>query len=296
VAGEGKPGLVDRLRARYGWFDRVMRANQHYDDCNGNFFAAALSYYTVFALFPLLMVGFSVGGFVLSRRPDVLDRIEQRVNATVPGKAGQQLITLIDSAIESHTSVGIIGLGVAGWAGLAWMAKLREALSGMWERRYEKPGFVRAKLSDLVAMVWAFLAVIVLIVLTAVGDRKLLATVLGWLGVPDSVLLSVVLWTASLAVSLVVSWSLFTWMIARLPREPVSLTSSMRAGVIAAVGFALLKQVGAIYLQSVVGGPAGAVFGPVLGLLVFAYITARLILFSTAWAATSPENLRSARE
>jgi membrane protein len=40
-----------------------------------------------------------------------------------------------------------------------------------------------------------------------------------------------------------------------------------------------------------VHGPAGATFGPVLGLMVFAYITARLILFATAWAATSPDNL-----
>ena len=41
-------------------------------------------------------------------------------------------------------------------------------------------------------------------------------------------------------------------------------------------------------------GPAGATFGSVLGLLVFAYITARLILFATAWAATSSENLAEA--
>ena len=49
-----------------------------------------------------------------------------------------------------------------------------------------------------------------------------------------------------------------------------------------------------IYLRSVVTGPAGATFGPVLGLMVFAYITARLILFATAWAATSTENLDAA--
>ena len=41
-------------------------------------------------------------------------------------------------------------------------------------------------------------------------------------------------------------------------------------------------------------GPAGATFGPVLGLMVFAYITARLILFATAWAATAKENLEAA--
>lgn len=45
------------------------------------------------------------------------------------------------------------------------------------------------------------------------------------------------------------------------------------------------------YLKSVVTGPAGATFGPVLGLMVFAYISARMILFATAWAATAGENL-----
>ena len=63
----------------------------------------------------------------------------------------------------------------------------------------------------------------------------------------------------------------------------------MRAGLLAAVAFEVFKQVASIYLRSVVTGPAGATFGPVLGLMVFAYITARLILFATAWAATSTE-------
>ena len=64
----------------------------------------------------------------------------------------QQLVKLMDSAIESRTSVGIIGLATAAWAGLGWMANLREALSQMWGLlRQEPPGFVRTKLSDLAA-------------------------------------------------------------------------------------------------------------------------------------------------
>jgi membrane protein len=65
----------------------------------------------------------------------------------------------------------------------------------------------------------------------------------------------------------------------------------MRAGLLAALAFEVFKQVGSIYLRSVLTGPAGATFGPVLGLMVFAYITSRLILFATAWAATARENL-----
>ena len=48
----GKPGILDRLRARFGWFDHIMRAYRRFDDRNGGFFAAGLTYYTIFALFP----------------------------------------------------------------------------------------------------------------------------------------------------------------------------------------------------------------------------------------------------
>ncbi|HET9876690.1 MAG TPA: inner membrane protein YhjD [Mycobacterium sp.] len=284
---ENHPGVIDRLRARYGWLDHVLRANERYDESSGNFFAAALSYYTIFALFPLLMVGFSVGGLLLSRRPDVLEQIEHRVRTTIPGESGKQLVTLIDSAIASRTSIGIIGLAVAGWVGLNWMDKLRDALSAMWDQRSEKAGFVRTKLSDSVALVSAFVASVITIGLTALGDSKPMAKVLGWLGVPDFALLGALLRAASLVMSVLVSWLLFTWMIARLPREPVSFAGSIRAGLIAAIGFEVFKQVGSIYLRSVVNGPAGATFGPVLGVMVFAYITARLVLFATAWAATA---------
>jgi membrane protein len=56
--------------------------------------------------------------------------------------------------------------------------------------------------------------------------------------------------------------------------------------LLAAVGFEIFKQVASIYLKIVLHGPAGTVFGPVLGVMVFAYITARLVLFAAAWAAT----------
>jgi membrane protein len=64
---------------------------------------------------------------------------------------------------------------------------------------------------------------------------------LEWTGVQDFPLLEALLRAASLLMSLLVPWLLFTWMIARLPRELISFASSMRAGVIAAVGFELFR-------------------------------------------------------
>lgn len=289
-----RPGILDRLRTRFEWFDHVMRAGQRFDESKGNFFAAGLAYYTIFGLFPVLMVGFAVVGFVLSRRPDLLSDIDNRIIALVPGNLGSQLIEVMDSAIKSRTSVGVIGLATAGWAGLNFMAHLREALSEMWAQRVESPGFVRTKLSDLMAMASTFAAMVVTIALTALSDAAPMATMLTWLGIHDLPLLGGVLRVVSLLMSVAVSWLLFTWVIARLPRESISFASSVRAGLLAAIGFEVFKQGGSIYLRMVLRSPAAATFGPVLGLIVFAYITALLVLFATAWAATSTENLRVA--
>ena len=290
-----KPGVLDRLRARYGWFDHAMRAQERYKDSKGDFYSAGITYFTIFALFPLLMVGFAAGGFVLASRPELLAEVEAKIKDAVTGDLGQQLINLMDSAIDSRTSVGLIGLATAAWAGLGWMANLREALSQMWgQQRGEPPGFVKSKLSDLVALLSAFVAIIVTVALSALGNKTVMRNVLEWIGIPDFPASGVLLRVGSIVVSLGISWLLFTWIIARLPRESVSLHSAVRAGLLAAVAFEIFKQVASIYLKSVLTGPAGATFGPILGLMVFAYITARLILFATTWAATSVQTMAEA--
>lgn len=271
-----------------------MRAQGRYNDCNGNFYAAGITYYTIFALFPLLMVGFAVGGFVLSFRPELLAHIEEQITTAISGDLGRQLVDLMHSAIRSRGTVGVIGLATAAWAGLGWMANLREALSQMWEQRSENGGFVSTKLSDLVALGSAFVALVATIAMTAIGDPALMRRVLEWVGVQNVAGIGFGLRVVSILISVSISWLLFTWIIARLPRESVSFRSSMRAGLLAAVGFEIFKQVASLYLQSVLNSPAGAAFGPVLGLMVFAYVTARLILFATAWAATAKENMEAA--
>ena len=262
---------LERLRRRYPWLDHAVRAQQRYDQSQGDFYAAGITYFTVFAMFPVLMVGFAVVGFVLARQPDRLAEIDSWVKAAVPGEFGEQIISLMDAAIASRTSVGVIGLATALYVGLLWMQRLRAALSQMWGQQFPPPGFLNTKVSDVIALVAAFLAS-----LLTIGFGVLATSALRLAG---SVRLG------SLVVSILVAWLLFTVMIARLPHDPVSLRRCAGAGLLAAIGFEGFKQVGSIYLQAVLHSPAGAVFGPVLGLMVFAYMTARLVLFATAWAA-----------
>jgi membrane protein len=288
-AEQAKPGFFDRLRARYGWLDHVVRAYQRFDQRNGSFFAAGLTYYTIFALFPLLMVSFSAVGFVLSRQAKWRQTIEHHIIALFSSPhSGQQIIELMNRAIDARASVGVIGLATATWAGLGWMSHLRGALTEMWwEHRIDSPGFVRNKISDLLAMLGTFMVMLATVGLSALTHSRPMAALLRWVGIPEFSVFDWIFRLVSFVVSMLVSWLLFTWMIARLPREKVSLVASMRAGALAAVGFEVFKQLGSIYLGAVTGSPAGRVFGPVLGLMVFAYITAYLLLFATAWGATA---------
>ncbi len=284
-----KPGILDRLRARFGWLDHVMRAHKRFSDARGSFFAAALTYYTIFAIFPLLMVAFAVSGFALARRPELLHTIDDRIRASVSSELGQQLVDVMNSAIDARASVGVIGLATAAWAGLGWMWHLRESLSEMWAHPVAPAGYVRTKLSDLLAMVATFAVTAATIALTALGHERPMRAVLRWLEIPEFSVFDWIFRVLSVLISFLVTWVLFTWMIARLPRESVRIVTSIRAGLMAAVGFELFKQLGSIYLQVVLRSPAGAAFGPVLGLMVFGFVTAYLILFATAWAATSSD-------
>jgi len=264
-----KLALKPVLKAAVG---RVLRAQQRYSLAQGDFYAAGISYYTIFALFPLLMVGFAIVGFILASRPDLVAEIDDWVKQSVSVDFATQVTGLVDAAIDSRASVCFIGLATAMWAGLGWMSNLRIALSEMWEKPTETEGYIRKKLSDLTALVSVFLATLLTLGLTAAANPVFELD--GWLR-----------WI-SMAFSLLVAWVMFTMVIAKLPRRPSPLRTAVRGGLLAAVVFEAFKQLASLYLDAVLHGPAGITFGPVLGLLVFAYLTARLVLFATAWAAT----------
>ena len=92
----------------------------------------------------------------------------------------------------------------------------------------ESPGFVRNKLSDLVRDArrrsWRSSATLAS---ARSPTRRRWAAVLEWLGIPQLSGTGRDLRGVSMLVSVLVSWLLFTWMIARLPREPVSCVSSI---------------------------------------------------------------------
>lgn len=283
--------IIERRRREWPWFDHLARAGSVYQNQKGDYYAAGITYFSVLALFPLLMVAFAIIGFVLASRPELLTELQTQISENVPGSFGTTINDLVETAIESRASVGVIGLLGALYAGLGWTANLREALTAMWETPHEAGSFLSTKVKDFGALVGLGLALVISLGLSALASGSILPTLLRYVGLDGIPGVGVAVQIVSFVLAIAATWALFVWVIARLPREPVTVRSAARAALMAAVVFEIFKQVGAVYLESVTSGPAGATFGPIIGILVFAFTTSRFLLFSTAWAATATENL-----
>ncbi|MDQ2709466.1 MAG: inner membrane protein YhjD [Actinomycetota bacterium] len=283
-----KPSRLAELRVRYEWLDHLVRAGARYTERHGDHYAGAITYFSVLALFPLLMVGFAGAALFLRHNPELITQIQGKVSDAAPGDLSKTLNEVISSAIKSAGTVGVIGLLVALYSGLGWMGNLREALSEQWGQRHDPPKLVRRLFVDLLALLGLGTALLVSFVVTAAGG--LAPKIVKWLGLDQLHWLSPLIGMTTVVVSLLANALVFLWVIARLPREPVTWRSAGKAAVAGAVGFLVINQVMVIYLKGVTNSPTGALFGPVLGLMIFIFTISRFLLFLTAWAATAKEN------
>ncbi|MFC5992760.1 inner membrane protein YhjD [Pseudonocardia hispaniensis] len=283
------PGRVERLRARHPWLDHIGRAAERYQKRHGDHYAAAITYFSVLALVPLLMIAFSAAAFVLRAQPGLLQQLQAGITEAAPGPLGDTLNGIVNTAISQAGAVGALGLLGALYSGIGWMSNLREALSEQWAQ-VEQPSNVAKKLVlDLAALVGLGISLVVALAVTAVGTG-LGRTLLDLVGLGEQGWARFLLGVAGVVLGLVANWLVFLWVIARLPRAPVSARSAVKAALLGAIGFEILKQIMAVYLRAVAASPAGVAFGSIIGLLIFAFFVSRFLLFVTAWAATAREN------
>ncbi|WP_067646505.1 inner membrane protein YhjD [Nocardia harenae] len=291
VIDDTKAGIERRIQAR-PWLDHLVRAGGRYQRQRGDYYAAGITYFTVLSLFPLLMVAFAAAGFVLAGNPELLGELQQKVIENIPGSMGDQLNDLIDQAIRSRNTVGVLGLLTGVYTGLGWMANLRAALTEQWDQKTEEGNWFTSKLSDFVALVGLGLAMAVSLGLSGLASSGLGEWLLRFFKLSELPGARFLLALIGIVLGALASWAVFCWIIARLPREPVTLKSAAKAALIAALVFEVFKLVASLYLQTVLSSPAGATFGSIIGLMVFSYVTYRIVLFATAWAATARENER----
>src|SRR4051794_33720108 len=134
--------------AMRGWFARLLRkpsirhgirSFERFSARLGWQFAGALTYFSILAIVPILMVSFSVAGFVLASRADLLKSLEEAIVSLLPAspELTDQVNTILKSAIGARLTVGIVGLIFALYTGISWMGNLRSAVQAMWRPDFD---------------------------------------------------------------------------------------------------------------------------------------------------------------
>jgi len=284
-----QPSRFEQLRVRYPWLDHLVRAGERYTERHGDHYAAAITFFSVLSLVPLLMIAFAVAGYVLFFNPDLLDELQRAITENVPEGLDTTINPIVAQAIEQRNT--IIGFGLFGalYSGVGWMSNLREALSEQWAQVPQAPPLFSRLGLDLLALLGLGAALVGSFAITGIASG-FAEDVLAFVGLAGFGWAQVLLRLLAVLLGLTANWLVFLWVIARLPREHATLRSAARAALLGAVGFEILKQVMTYYLRTVTASPSGAAFGSLLGLLVFAYFASRFALFVTAWAATAKEN------
>ena len=289
------PGVVDRVKgtlraqqARRPWLDHLVRAYTQYKDAHGDHLAAAITYFSFLAIFPLVLLATSVAGYVLANNQGLQDELRTVIADNVPGSLGGTLSDSVGSIIANRGSIGIVALLGVAYAGLGWVGNLRTGVQVVWACETTEENFVKAKVGDLLVLLGLGLGIVLSLALTSGGTAATNAIVdaLGIDGIPGMGLL---VGAVAIALALAADTLLFMWLFVRLPRRPVRYKTVLRGALIAAVGYELLKVVGTTYIASVSSNPTYGPFAAAVGLLVWIDLVSRFLLLTAAWTATGKQ-------
>ncbi|MDQ0832988.1 MULTISPECIES: YihY/virulence factor BrkB family protein [Streptomyces] len=272
------PGIgpaVARLMATHAW-----RSYERLDRVKWTRLAAAMTFVSFVALFPLLTVAAAVAAATLSesRQQELQDKIADQV----PGISEQ---IDIHGLVENAGTVGSIAGAVLLLTGIGWVGQMRDCLRAVWERPDKDENPVLAKAKDAGVLVGLGGALLLTLAISTVASA-----LVGWitdeLGIDQGGWGSVLLRSAAFAVAVLADFLLLLYVLTLLPGVEPGRRRLVVAAFIGAVGFELLKLLLSGYMQGVAAKSMYGAFGVPVALLLWINFTAKLVLYCAAWTAT----------
>ncbi|WP_405772611.1 YihY/virulence factor BrkB family protein [Streptomyces sp. NBC_01538] len=267
--------VVVRLLTTHVW-----RSYERLDRVKWSRLAAAMTFISFVALFPLLTVAAAIAAATLStgRQKELQDKISEQV----PGISDQLNIA---GLVENAGTIGVIAGAVLLFTGIGWVGSMRECLRAVWEVPEDEGNPVLRKVKDAGVLVGLGGAVLV-----TIGASTVASAAVGWvargLGIDEAGWGAVLLRLAAFAVAVLADFLLLLYVLTLLPGVEPTRRRLFVAALIGAAGFELLKLLLSGYMQDVAGKSMYGAFGVPVALLLWINFTSKLILFCASWTAT----------
>lgn len=250
--------------------------------------AAALAYYTVFSLPPLLAVVVWVAGAVYGPEA-IAARIEAQAASTIGPGAGAEIGAMLDGAGSLAGGLGakLIGLLALVLGATGAFGQLQKALNRAWNVEDAGGGLREILLKRLLSfgmvVTLAFFLLASLVLSTALSALSAAAA-----DVAGSVLAGLGGRLLDLGLSLAVITGLFAVLFRVLPDAEIAWRDVWVGALATAVLFTVGKTVLGVYLAHASPGSAFGAAGSLALLLVWIYYSALIVLvgaeFTQAWA------------
>lgn len=268
--------LVSRLMETHAWRSYETLVRVHWARL-----AAAITFISFLALFPLIAVGAAIGAALLSDKQ--LDRIEDKIADQVPGISDQ---LGIDNLVAHAGTVGLVAGALLLFTGIGWIGSMRDCLRAVWEMDdLDEGNPVVRKIKDAGVLFGLGGAALVTLAISSVGS-----VAVGWvadlLNIPENGAGGVLLRIAALLVGVAADFLLLLYLLTLLPGVEPPRRRLMVAALLGAVGFELLKLLLGSYMRGVASKSMYGAFGVPIALLLWINFTAKLLLFCAAWTAT----------
>ncbi|MFD8548342.1 YihY/virulence factor BrkB family protein [Streptomyces sp. NPDC059649] len=250
--------------------------------------AAAITFTSFVALFPLLTLAAAIGAALLSDRD--LHKLEGKLAEQLPGISGQMDIAgLVDNA----ATIGLVAGAALLLTGIGWVDSLRDCLRAVWEKGDDDTNFLLGKLRDG-ALLLGLGGVALLSFACSAFASSAVGKAAQAMGLAEGGIGTVLLSAAGFCIAVLADFLLLVYVLTKLPGAHPPRRAVVIAGLLGAIGFELLKLLLSGYLQAVAGRSMYGAFGTPIALLLWINFTAKLLVYCASWTATEGEETNGA--
>jgi membrane protein len=266
--------LIARLMRTHAW-----RSYQHLDEVHWTRLAAAITFTSFVALFPLITVGAAITAALLS--PSQERDLTHKLSQQVPGIADK---LDINALVANAGTVGLIGGVLLVFTGAGWVGSLRECLRVVWGKKEDPGNPIVRKLADIGVLIGLGLMMLLSLAVSGFASAAV-NRVADSAGIAGSSAARPLLSAIAFVIAVAADFLILGYMLTGLPRVSPDRRALVVASLVGAVGLEILKLALSGYLQGVAAKSMYGAFGVPIALLLWINFMAKLLLYCAAWTA-----------